>query len=115
MPPFRPRCSSAVGAPRAGAPDIFADDAEHEQLGGTEDRDRRHDGTPARHRVLHESGSFERIDYQEEAEEDEAQREIDGEAQRPQAVRRDAGDGELHHAAQRSTFVAAAACRMPRG
>ena len=85
------------------APDIFADDAEHEKLSGAEHRDHRHDRGPAGDRVADPQEADDRIDQQQHADRREHQREMDGEPQRLDAVRDDAGDGEVDHPAQGET------------
>src|SRR5205085_2111182 len=66
--------------------DIFADDAEDEQLCGPEQSERRHDRGPACDGALHEQEAHDRIDDEQDAEDGKTERQPDGEPQRPYAV-----------------------------
>src|SRR5262245_8487062 len=89
------------------APDIFADDAEHQELRCAEDGNGRHERGPARHRALHEEEAHDRIDHEAGADRREGEREPDRKPQRTHAVRRNPGHRELDHATGR-VFRAAA-------
>ena len=82
------------------AADIFADDAEHEELPGAEHRDHRHDRGPAGDRVADPQEADDRVDQQQHADRREYQRKMDREPQRLDAVRDDSGHGEIDHPAQ---------------
>ena len=88
------------------AADVFPDDAEHEQLPGAEDGDRRHHRGPAGDGARDPQETHDGIDQQQEPDQREGERKIDGEPQRLDAVSDDAAHGEVDHASQRELRAA---------
>src|SRR3954470_20414479 len=63
------------------APDIFADDAKHQELRRAEDGNGRHDRSPARYRALHEEEAHDRINHETGADCRDGKRKPDREPQ----------------------------------
>src|SRR3984893_14682922 len=83
------------------AADILADDAKHEHLSSTQDRDRRHDGGPADDGALDPEEADDRVYEQQQPNKCKCKRKIDREAQRLHAVGNDPGHSEVDHAPER--------------